>query len=348
MQQDTQANIADITDRRYWADVGRTSIESDFPFEWLSEVAEIESWRKEVYRPIYHMHKWWARRLGSVFRAAILGATHPTGTDIMELFYRPVDLDGLVVFDPFMGSGTTVGEAYKLGCTAIGRDINPVAYRLVKTALARISRRQLLELYRLLEEQVAQELRALYVSADSSGVPCDVLYYFWVKTLPCPSCRNDVALFSTYMFARHAYPKKHPQVHIVCPDCGEVFASTYEAKQVTCPGCSLMFNPHRGPAQKTKAQCPNCGTAFRIAETALAQGHPPDHRLYAKLILRRNGSKEYLRITQSDLRAYEAARKRLRELKPPLPHVEILPGYNTQQVLNYGYQYWGWFIFLRK
>jgi hypothetical protein len=53
----------------------------------------------------------------------------------MELFYEPVRLPGVVVFDPFMGSGTTVGEAHKLGCTVIGRDINPVANRAVRVAL---------------------------------------------------------------------------------------------------------------------------------------------------------------------------------------------------------------------
>ena len=36
-----------------------------FPFEAISRAAEVESWRKEVWRPIYHMHKWWAQRLGS-------------------------------------------------------------------------------------------------------------------------------------------------------------------------------------------------------------------------------------------------------------------------------------------
>ena len=44
-------------------------IETDaFPFEFLSEIGERESWRKEIHRPIYHVHKWWAKRLGSVFR----------------------------------------------------------------------------------------------------------------------------------------------------------------------------------------------------------------------------------------------------------------------------------------
>src|SRR5438067_12433354 len=100
-------------------------IESDqFAFEFISKLAEIESWRKEIYRPIYHVHKWWAQRLGSIFRAIILASAHERSAPIMGLFYERVDLGGLVVFDHFMGSGTTVGEAAKLGCAAMGRDIN--------------------------------------------------------------------------------------------------------------------------------------------------------------------------------------------------------------------------------
>ena len=53
------------------------AIDDGFPFEAISDIAEAESWRKEVYRPIYHIHKWWAQRLGSVFRAAMIGAALP-------------------------------------------------------------------------------------------------------------------------------------------------------------------------------------------------------------------------------------------------------------------------------
>src|SRR6266567_878547 len=107
-----------------------------FPFEFVSEIAEAESWRKEVHRPLYHVHKWWAQRLGSVFRAIILAATSPAGVDIRRLFYEPVRLDGVTIFDPFMGSGTTLGETLKLGGRAIGRDINQVAHFLVRVALS--------------------------------------------------------------------------------------------------------------------------------------------------------------------------------------------------------------------
>ena len=105
-------------------------IETDaFPFEFLSRLAERESWRKEIHRPIYHVHKWWAKRLGSVFRGILLGTMLPEVGDLAAEFYKVHRFASETVFDPFMGSGTTVGEAHKLGFTAIGRDINPVAVR---------------------------------------------------------------------------------------------------------------------------------------------------------------------------------------------------------------------------
>ena len=92
-----------------------TAIEGDFPIVEISQIAEQESWRKEINRPIYHIHKWWATRLGSVFRGITLAALSEPGTDIWQSFYKHHQLSGKVVLDPFMGSGTTLGEATKLG-----------------------------------------------------------------------------------------------------------------------------------------------------------------------------------------------------------------------------------------
>ena len=44
-------------------------IERDFPIEKLNEIARKEGNAK---KPIYQIHKWWARRLGSVFRMILL------------------------------------------------------------------------------------------------------------------------------------------------------------------------------------------------------------------------------------------------------------------------------------
>ena len=101
---------------------GRRAIEDDaFPFELFSEVAEAESWRKEINRPTTHIHKWWAQRLGTVFRAMAISTFAPSGANVYELFYKPVRAPDAVVFDPFMGSGTTIAEVLKLGGRAMGR-----------------------------------------------------------------------------------------------------------------------------------------------------------------------------------------------------------------------------------
>jgi putative DNA methylase len=319
---------------------GETPIEDGFPFEEISDVAEIESWRKEVYRPVYHIHKWWAQRLGTVFRAAILGAAVPKGSSIMEMFYQPVRLPGLVVFDPFMGSGTTVGEAQKLGCTVIGRDINPVAYRSVRAALGPMDRRELEQLFGRLQKEVGRAILSLYKSHDSKGNRCDVLYYFWVKVLPCPSCGETVDLFSKYVFASHASAAQDSTVHVVCPECGGISSTTRDARHVRCAECKVTFNVEAGSAGRTNAVCRRCRESFPIARTARAAGSPPGHRMYAKLVLRRDGTKEYLRITKEDVSTYRAACDRLHALNPLLPRVPIQDGHNTRQILNYGYRYW--------
>ncbi|RYD75251.1 MAG: DUF1156 domain-containing protein, partial [Verrucomicrobiaceae bacterium] len=312
----------------------------EFPFEAISDIAERESWRKEINRPIYHVHKWWAQRLGSVFRAIIIGALAPAGTDVRAQFYAPTRFPGSVVFDPFMGSGTTLGEALKLGCRAIGRDINPVAAFSVRNALEAHSREQIEVAFTSLGRAIRPELESYYECRLPDGSPATTLYYFWTKVLPCPQCEAPVDLMSSRIFARHAYPKRHPESRALCPHCGEVNAVRYDATEAVCCGCRKGFDPSQGPARGTKATCPCCSEQFPIALTARAQGHPPAHRLYAKLVLTADGRKLYLRADDFDHELYRRAEQRLSLEVDLFPVVKIEPGYNTNQVLNYGYTHW--------
>ena len=315
--------------------------DDDFPFESLSNVAEVESWRKELNRPSYHIHKWWAQRLGTVFRAIVLGALVPRGTDILSAFYRPVRIRNRTVFDPFMGSGTTIGEAAKLGARAIGRDINPVAHFLVRNALAFHDRDAVLDTFREIERDIADELRGHYKTSLSDGRQADVLYFFWVKQTDCPACGKDVDLFSSRVFAKHAYAKRHPDAKASCPSCGEVNSVRYDADDAICVECAAEFNPQDGPAHGQKAVCPHCEHSFAIAKTIRAKNVPPTHRLYAKLVLTPEGKKVYLRATEEDRQAYARAESAL-AARPnnAYPVVEIQPGYNTNQVIGYNYRYW--------
>jgi putative DNA methylase len=316
------------------------AIESNFPFEVLNRTSELESWRKELHRPIYHLHKWWAQRLGSVFRAILVGSLVPPCSDIMQLFYSAVRFPDVVVFDPFMGSGTTIGEALKLGARTIGYDINPVAYFSVLNTLRRYPREHVVRTFRSIEADIAHEIKRFYQARSSRGNPLDVLYYFWVMQEQCPTCHRFVDLFSSYIFATHAYPQSHPEAQTFCPLCGGVTPARYDAEEIVCTQCRRAFSPQLGPARRVEAVCPSCGGVFSIAETIRARGGPPRYRLYAKLVLTPEGGKEYLPIDENDLALFGEASHLVEKAASQYPRVRILPGYNTDQILNYGFRYW--------
>jgi putative DNA methylase len=314
--------------------------DENFPFETLSHIAELESWRKEVNRPLSHLHKWWAQRLGTVFRAIILGTFAPSGSNILDLFYAPARIPDVTVLDPFMGSGTTVIETLKLGARSIGRDINPVAFFQVRNALARHDREAVLATFDEIERDVAPKLRPYYQADIDGGRMAEVLYFFWVKTLPCPACSTPVDLFSSYIFAKNAYPERVPEAQAICPHCGAVNQTRHDARQVQCDGCRSTFDPQRGPARGQKAHCPSCGHEFSIVKTVRASGAVPRHRLYAKLVLLPDGAKAYLRATPEDDALYADAEKELAGRPNAYPVVAISQGENTNQALGYNYRYW--------
>ena len=320
-------------------------IETDaFPFEFLSQLAERESWRKEIHRPIYHVHKWWAKRLGSVFRGIILGAVLPEDQDLAREFYQTHHLASLTVFDPFMGSGTTIGEAHKLGLTAIGRDINPVAVEAVRTALGPMDQGDLERAFRDLSRGVGERIRALYRSKDSKGRPCDVLYFFWVMQVPCLQCRTPVNLFPSWIIARNAYPNRKPEVQILCPCCGDIFPGLHGQDTATCRSCATEFRPEQGPAKGTKATCRHCGQSFVILDAVASTRTRPAFRLYGKFVLTQGGAKEYLPATPDDQAAYRQCSARLEEEAERgqirLPTLALENGHNTRQAMSYAFTSW--------
>ena len=322
-------------------------IETDgFPFEFLSQLAQRESWRKEIHRPLYHVHKWWATRLGSVFRGILLGTTLPASSDLRDEFYRCHTLAGVSVFDPFMGSGTTVGEAHKLGMTALGRDINPVAVEAVRTALGPLDRRSILGAFERLSDGVGQQVRRLYRSVDANARPCDVLYYFWVMQVECPRCNDRVDLFSSHIIARNAYPNRKPEIQIRCPACGSIFPGRNGNSDVDCPQCRFRFDATSGSAMGARATCPKCAACFTILD-AIGDARP-FFRLHAKLVLTADGRKEYLPAVEDDFAAYQECSRllqdELRHHRVRLPELRLAQGHNTRQAMNYNFRAWADFF----
>ena len=318
-----------------------------FPIREVSKIAEKESWRKEINRPIYHIHKWWAQRLGSVFRAILLHLMADNDVDTWDAFYKIQDFSDVTVLDPFMGSGTTIGEALKLGANAVGCDINPISSFLVRQELTHVSYYELLETYESLERKVAPKILSCYKTLDiASGVEIPVLYYFWVKIVETPT-GEEIPLFSRYVFAQNAYASRKPDAQILCPDCWGVFQGKYNQEDAVCPHCGYHFNPQIGPAKNSVVTAKD-GTKYKIKELIPKDGKPLTEKMYALLALNANGEKVYQSIQEYDTTLFDQVAKELKNVDFFLPTYGVRTGYNTDQARGYNYLYWRDFFNTRQ
>ncbi|MCL0098796.1 DUF1156 domain-containing protein [Dehalococcoidia bacterium] len=161
-------------------------IEKDLPIEGLNAIAEKEGNAK---KPIYQIHKWWARRLGSVFRMLILAAftewdyslsPEENQRRLWDRFYSRNELKNgegkpPVILDPFMGGGTTVVEALRLGCKVIGIDLNPVAWFVTKKEIDPIDFDALDAAFKQLEKTIAPKIKNYYRTSCPKGHEADIM-----------------------------------------------------------------------------------------------------------------------------------------------------------------------------
>ena len=274
--------------------MNRKPIEIDFPIEQLNEIAEREAHAKDRYRPVLYIHKWWARRLGSIFRTIVLytlldenakvlddnGKWRPVTKEELEnpwvLYLKDVDLGGKIVLDPMMGGGTTVVDALRLGCKVIAQDLNPVAWLLVKKIVEPVDIKELGEGLKKLEIEVADEIKKYY------------------KTI-CPSClRKYVKLYGKkpekvigevasrlrdVADSREIYKMYHFEKNGgIFENKKNIFADTmyyFWIKEIPClsPNCGTLIPLFKGymlTRNRDKSGyyviCPDCGNIFEVKD----------------------------------------------------------------------------------
>ena len=119
-------------------------IDSHFTTALADEMAQLESYNKNLYRPNTYLHKWWARRCGSTFRFIL---KHLVDKPNHQDYYTPGGLEGKIILDPMMGGGTTLHEAIRLGANVIGADIDPIPVLQARASLSEVSMKRLESAY---------------------------------------------------------------------------------------------------------------------------------------------------------------------------------------------------------
>lgn len=295
-------------------------IENGFPIERVNEIAEKEGRAKQWYRPIYTMHKWWARRPGCLFRAITLyslldentsadkieiyepGENQSLGTNgldaadiidaisetsiedpepLWEFYPKDIRISDKKVLDPFMGGGTSLVEASRFGAETVGYDLNPVAWFVTKKQLEA-------------GQTDPEKLQAAFEEVKED-VASELREHYQT---PCPHGNHEAEAVNNFWVRK-----------LDCVSCGDtvpLFKNYRVAKAryvdgskyyVFCPGCGSVslvndwksettcdcgtsWVPKDGSVSRGYYTCQSCGQKEAISEATKSQGIP-EPELYA-------------------------------------------------------------------
>lgn len=311
------------------------SIEQNYSIPFVAALALREKQIQQNYRPIIAVHKWFARRPGTLFRGLILSEFGAQPVD--QTYYRANSFEGITIADPFMGGGTPLLEANRLGCNVIGTDINPMAAWIVREEIDALD----LAAYEKTADEfithLAHEIGNLYKTrCPVTGRPnADVKYFLWVKTGTCTACTKSFDLFPGYVLAEDA---RHPAYVLICPSCGDLNEVSEPDNPGSC-ACGAVLTTE-GPVKRNKRVCPHC----RHTNSAPFHGEgPPSHRLFAieyhNPDLKARPGRLFKKPDADDLAlADEAERLWLRTQASFVPDDHIPEGDETNRLHRWGYQ----------
>lgn len=223
-------------------------IDSQFNTALADEMAQLESYNKNLYRPNTYLHKWWARRCGSTFRFIL---KHLVDTPNHQDYYTPGGLEGKIILDPMMGGGTTLHEAIRLGANVIGADIDPIPVLQARASLSELSIKQLESAYLQFYEYLYGELAHLY-------------------RVTCPNCdKSYTAQYLLYGLRRHcncheaifvdSYTLRHNSDGTTIKLCADTF-NILQGEQII----SASSIHHKIPLlEKDVKTCSICGTEYQ-------------------------------------------------------------------------------------
>ncbi|WP_435185127.1 DUF1156 domain-containing protein [Halobellus sp. EA9] len=244
-------------------------IERGFPIEQVNDLADREGRAKLHYRPLTTMHKWWARRLGSVFRA-------------ISLYSLVSDPDQVTVRDPDKADHDLAefGEVSEV----------EAAKAELKEMIERVDLSEPDAMWDLYDKDVRVDdadvldpfmgggtslLEAIRFDADVTGVDLNPVAWFITKkeleanTVDLEDLRNGFEKVEAAIA-----DKLQSQYETTCPNNGEHIADVVYAfwvRELDCTSCGEvvpLFKDYRVAKGRYEdddryhVYCPDCGNVF--------------------------------------------------------------------------------------
>jgi putative DNA methylase len=308
-----------------------SAIENDFPYQQLNHLAALEAYNKHHYRPTNYQHKWWARRLGSVFRTlniAALSDTNVTADETWKKVTETCDFSDAVIFDPFMGGGTTGQEATRVGAKFVGSDLNSVAWFITRMGLAPQS--SMLETYfRRVMNLSRDEIQPYYrTQCPSCGEAVGSQFYLWVRLVD----QDDGQYVREYdtLVVDH---DRDGSATVVCPECHGI-SGVDDPTEAICGKCDHSFD----------ATAEDVRVAIDSPNSVFNGGERPAYEPYAvKYDCKDCDVNGFSEFGDFDIGRLQAARERFEEIKEtlPLPTQDIPEGgEKTRDLHNRNYTEW--------
>lgn len=332
----TQLRFAEyLTDLSSVPETRASLIESWFPARALSQVIAKD---RRVRDSAYAAHRWWARRPPALLRALLLATALPCGVAEEEFWERYASeephLLGKTVYDPFMGGGSTLVEAQRLGASVMGSDVDPMSVRIVKSELAPVKGEKLREYGKLLLAYLQSNFSRLYPS-ETGASP---LHYFSIAEVQCPACAEDGPLYRNLVLVRD--PKKVGAVvrdhalTVFCPACWKLhYLDSPDRKVLLC--CDRRFKIAEGTYRAGAYHCPSCGltSTHRDLKTGVAK-----RRIVAVEETKANGRRNLRMPSEEDESVQLRSAREWASQRDSLPHPkgEIRATRSDERPRSYG------------
>jgi len=131
------------------------------------------------HTPVYKMHRYFARRPWSVFRALIEHYSNPDS----------------IILDPFCGGGVTVIEGLRLDRKIIGVDINPLATFITRMEAVDVDLDELDDAFEQVETACRDKVESLYMTrCPKCKQPAPADWFEWSNVVECKECGRTVEL----------------------------------------------------------------------------------------------------------------------------------------------------------